>query len=853
MWSRHSFPSRSRTRARRFLAAFCFLGAVAAPLFAPAPAASGIAGGNPSGLLREAGIVRFWTGAGDGASWSDPANWQPEGEPTGEDTVFVQAAVPDTIIPIRGSIGVLVDGDGAAARLTIHSGPASVSVRVLPGATLEVGLGGSNDGLLLIDELAALSLLEGALFTNLPGGEIHLLGGDIVGDGTLVNGGLVLKLDPDSKSRAISSVGGRFENAVDDPGDGAIVVGEGVLAIEGEFTNEGSVRLEEGSAMMLDPADGPLRVAADPVNGGEIVVEEGAILEIAGGDALVNDAGGLVRLLGGDVVGDGTFRNHGEVRKEDPEDAFTSTASIVSASFENRSDDPGEGAVRVAAGSLQIEDAFENSGSIVLDASTEAVFDPADGPVEGAPLVSDGRIEVGEGAFFRFPDAVNGLKNLEAGAIVLAGGTLEGIALLENYGVIRAEQPEAFRSARSAINMPGENRADDPGDGALREFDGRIRVEDGAVLAIEADLGNGGEITVASGGELSVEATAKDAAPVLVNDGSVVVAPGGALTDKSEVSVGLGGVVRIGGTATVEPGASWTQHGLTVVEGTGRLAIETDGRAVGLFDNEGTLDLEAGALVDNHGNFIHQENGILAGVGTFDNAAGSFLADGIFKPGKPVGVLAFVGDLVLGPVSEVWVHLRGTVAGDEYDKLLVDGEVSIGGALKVGMLDFQPEVGDRFDVIEGTGGALRFTSIDCFGGLDLPGGLYLEPIEETNALALVTVDSIAGNAPPEAGFDVGSTDAEVPVVLELLQNDFDADGDPLRIVGVGTGLAAGFVEIDEGDSSVTYTPAGGFAGADAFSYAVTDCEGGLDSAVVTVHVSSDPRAWYVPGDAPTIA
>jgi predicted outer membrane repeat protein len=90
-------------------------------------------------------------------------------------------------------------------------------------------------------------------------------------------------------------------------------------------------------------------------------------------------------------------------------------------------------------------------------------------------------------------------------------------------------------------------------------------------------------------------------------------------------------------------------------------------------------------------------------------------------------------------------------------------------------------------------------------------------------------------------------------VLELLQNDFDADGDPLRIVGVGTGSAAGFVEIDEGDSSVTYTPAGGFTGADAFSYVVTDCMGGLDSAIVTVHVSSEPRAWYVPADAPTIA
>jgi hypothetical protein len=682
----------------------------------------GAASAGPHDPLAEDGAVRYWIGTGDGASWGDPENWTPAGVPGAEDTAFIQAAVPDTIHTVRGAIEVVVSETSGVARLVLQEGPSHVTLRLAAG-TLALGAGGANGALLLIEEGAALSLSGGAVFTNEPDGEIRLAGGDITGDGTLVNLGLVSKVDPSATSRAISTIEATFDNEADDPGDGAIVVSGGTLAIEGEF---------------------------------------------------------------------------------------------------------------------------DNSGAITLDQGTEATFDPADGPLVGASLTSDGLIVIESGALFSFPDGANGLLNLPGGTILLRGGTLGGLGLLENAGLLRADSSALDRSVLSGINMPVANEVDDPGDGA-------IQVGDGAELGIENDLGNEGEITVESGGTLVLQPSAKDAAsPLLTNDGLIQVDPGGLFSDRSEVSVGIGGIVRIDGAAEVAPGASWTQRGKTFLGGGATLDVQTDGLTAGLFENDGLLDLEPGSSVVNKGSFLHKENGILAGLGTIDDTEGTFVADGIFKPGKPVGILTFFGDLTLGPESEVWVHLKGLVPGAEYDKLVVEGTIAMDGALKVGLLDFQPELGNRFDVIEGTGGVVR-TSIDCFGGLDLPGGLYLEPIEETDALTLLVVDSLSANSPPEAAFDLGVTGAGTPVVLELLANDFDPDGDPLRTIGVGAGGAAGFVEIDDGDSSVTYTPAGGFAGADVFSYVVTDCRGGIDSAAVTVHVSSSPRAWLVPGDAPTIS
>ena len=91
------------------------------------------------------------------------------------------------------------------------------------------------------------------------------------------------------------------------------------------------------------------------------------------------------------------------------------------------------------------------------------------------------------------------------------------------------------------------------------------------------------------------------------------------------------------------------------------------------------------------------------------------------------------------------------------------------------------------------------------------------------------------NSGPVADDDLASTPVNVPVVIHVLYNDTDADGDSLSIIEF-TQAANGTV-VDNGNGSVTYTPHEGFYGTDAFTYTISDGEDGTDFAIVLVTVA----------------
>jgi hypothetical protein len=90
------------------------------------------------------------------------------------------------------------------------------------------------------------------------------------------------------------------------------------------------------------------------------------------------------------------------------------------------------------------------------------------------------------------------------------------------------------------------------------------------------------------------------------------------------------------------------------------------------------------------------------------------------------------------------------------------------------------------------------------------------------------------NRLPVAANDVATTNEDTPVVLPVLANDNDPDGDPVRITAVSdpTWGAA----VDNGDGTVTFLPAPDVSGTAAFGYAVEDGAGGSDLASVRVTV-----------------
>ena len=105
---------------------------------------------------------------------------------------------------------------------------------------------------------------------------------------------------------------------------------------------------------------------------------------------------------------------------------------------------------------------------------------------------------------------------------------------------------------------------------------------------------------------------------------------------------------------------------------------------------------------------------------------------------------------------------------------------------------------------------------------------------EATATALVTVDVLEVNFPPEAVDDEATTDEGELVTIDVVDNDIDPDGDDLDIVGWQqfTGNR-GLIILQ--DNQLIYGPAPGFIGTDSFSYTISDGEF-TDTAQVTVRV-----------------
>ncbi len=102
------------------------------------------------------------------------------------------------------------------------------------------------------------------------------------------------------------------------------------------------------------------------------------------------------------------------------------------------------------------------------------------------------------------------------------------------------------------------------------------------------------------------------------------------------------------------------------------------------------------------------------------------------------------------------------------------------------------------------------------------------------ATAVVHVTIASVNDLPVVQADSATTDEDASIVLLVLANDRDPDGDALWIASVtqpGRGTATTDGEV------VTYTPDANFNGVDTFSYAASDGMGGVASAIVTIAVA----------------
>jgi VCBS repeat-containing protein len=114
------------------------------------------------------------------------------------------------------------------------------------------------------------------------------------------------------------------------------------------------------------------------------------------------------------------------------------------------------------------------------------------------------------------------------------------------------------------------------------------------------------------------------------------------------------------------------------------------------------------------------------------------------------------------------------------------------------------------------------------------------------AQANVTVEVLPINDDPVAVNDTAFTSEDIPVTIDVINNDTDIEGDTLELFSTNNG-SNGTVSMVGGKA--VYTPNAGFNGTDTFTYVVSDQNGGFDTGTVTVEVISTNEAPYANDDS----
>jgi len=117
------------------------------------------------------------------------------------------------------------------------------------------------------------------------------------------------------------------------------------------------------------------------------------------------------------------------------------------------------------------------------------------------------------------------------------------------------------------------------------------------------------------------------------------------------------------------------------------------------------------------------------------------------------------------------------------------------------------------------------------------------------ATSTVTVTVTCTNDGPTPGADVVSTPEETPVLIDVLGNDTDIDGDSLSLSGVG---APSHGSATPQGQKVQYMPAGDYCGSDSFTYQVTDGQV-TNTGTVTVTVTCVADSPRPRNDRATVA
>ncbi|MDQ7053629.1 MAG: CARDB domain-containing protein [candidate division KSB1 bacterium] len=532
---------------------------------------------------------------------------------------------------------------------------------------------------------------------------------------------------------------------------------------------------------------------------------------------LVNQASGRMVVEAATQSGDAVLKieselqNHGRLALSSQSDRtfYDARIEVKSGRLQNFTSGVLEaqpGTFGVATRELQLDrgTSFENSGTVQVQQ-----YDFSIGMADTSARVSNsGIIRV---------DSTKTLS-MDGGRLHLLSGRIEGAIQMTDMrigpGTLSANGRLVFSGFNNGVDAPVTNQG-------VFELQAQSSTGD-ARLTLTADLENSGRMELTSSSDRGFhDAILRVEKGKFHNAASGVLSalPGTFAAGERRIELMDGGQLSQEGRWEIRQPLLLNQPDAAATINRGALVIASGQR----------MTVAAGTL---------ENTGILSGSGTLDVTGAELVNSGILQPGTSPGRLTIDGDLRQPPTGTLAIEIGGLDPGTGHDVLDVTGAVDLDGTLQVQWFGgFFPADADSFRVLNY--GSRRGTFAQITGG-NLGGGQQLSPQYQADHLTLVYQHT--GNRAPVAGNDAATTAEDEPVLIPILRNDADPDGDPFQLAALDTGQTVGSVRLNAGDTTVTYTPPPDFNGEDRFEYRIADVYGLQARATVTITVTpvNDP-------------
>ena len=672
-----------------------------------------------------------------------------------------------------GTIAVNGGLDVISATINFNGGSFSGNTPLLQNSTLNIGAGSTGAGSFLLTGVSA------RLSGNIAAGQTVW----VRGDSTTGNANLTAANGfTNAGTLRLESIGSNWESKLTVTSGtlvntGSIVSGVGTggaRTIAGDFTNQGTLDVNQSVVLT--------RVNGSYANEGQLNIATGQKLSYGGQGQVFTQRAGVLRVNGSFEVGNATYRFEGGTYTGNSVALTNSTLALTPAAgpatfvmsgvgsqlggdigpgqtvwvrgdgtFGNANLTSANGFTN--AGTLRIESIGSNweskltvtSGTLVNTGSIVSGVGTGGARTIVGDLMNQGTLDVNQSLVLTRVNGsyVNeGQLNVAAGQKLSYGG--QGQVFTQRSGTLAVSG--SFEVSNAAFRFEGGTFTGNPVALAnstltLTPAAGPATfVMNGGSSQLGSDIGPGQTVWVRGDGTFgNANLTSANG---FTNAGTLRLESIGSNWE-SKVTV-TNGTLTNTGVIQSNTGSGGARTIAAVLDNQGTINVNqslTATKTGGAHSNSGTIAIASGQtfLISGSGTFTNTAGGTIAGNGTLSAPVAILTNAGTLSPGSSPGILGVAGNLTQGAAGAINVEIGGTVAGSQFDQLNVSGAANLGGTLNVSIINgFTPAQGQTFRVV---GWASRTGTFGTITGLDLGGGLRLDPSYGATGLTLTVVPS----------------------------------------------------------------------------------------------------------------